>query len=579
MFSYTSKGPVRWTGLFFIPFYRQNPSLSDCVKNTVPIYFTYMKKYIFISGGVCSSLGKGLAATSLANLLESRGLSIQMIKIDPYLNVDAGTMSPYQHGEVYVTDDGAETDLDLGSYARFTRASIRKENSITTGQIYQAVISKEREGRYLGRTVQIIPHITDEIKRRITIVGKRPGVDVTLIEIGGTVGDYESIPYIEAARQMRSDLGPDNVLFVHLTLVPEVGGGELKTKPTQHSVKELRELGVQPDMLICRAPRMLPNDMIHKISSFTNVKRDAVIVGYDLSDTIYELPLVYREQKVDDIVIEKLKLNAKEPDLRKWAKMVDICKHAKQQVTIGVVGKYIHLPDSYKSIYEALTHGGIANDAQVKLVKIDSETLENVSKKTLAAAFEGLDGILIPGGFGTRGVLGMITAANYARTNKIPCFGICLGMQILVIEYARDVLKLNDADSTEFRPETSNPVISLLEEQLDVTEMGGTMRLGKSESHLIDGTKIHSCYNHEIIFERHRHRYEFNNGYRDSLSEAGLIISGYTPEGELVESVEWPDHPWGVGVQFHPEFKSTPIEPHPLFAGFIKASIGNGAKH
>jgi CTP synthase len=537
-----------------------------------------MKKYIFISGGVCSSLGKGLAATSLANLLESRGLNIQMIKIDPYLNVDAGTMSPYQHGEVYVTDDGAETDLDLGSYARFTRATIRKENSITTGQIYQSVISKEREGRYLGRTVQIIPHITDEIKRRISVVGKRPGIDVTLIEIGGTVGDYESIPYLEAARQMGSDLGPENVLFVHLTLVPEVGGGELKTKPTQHSVKELRELGIQPDMLILRAPRMLPNDMIHKISSFTNVKKDAVIVGYDLTDTIYELPLVYREQRVDDIVIEKLRLHAKEPDLTRWAAMVDILKHPDKTIRIGVVGKYIHLPDSYKSIYEALVHGGIANRVQVDLVKIDSETLENLSKKDLKERLSGLHGILIPGGFGTRGVLGMITAVEYARTSGLPCFGICLGMQIMVIEYARHVLHLANADSTEFKPETTNPVISLLEEQLDVTDMGGTMRLGKSESHILPDTRIHTSYNNEIIFERHRHRYEFNNSYRDPLTEAGLIISGYTPEGELVESVEWSDHRWGVGVQFHPEFKSTPIDPHPLFASFIKASIDHAAK-
>lgn len=552
--------------------------LSRCVNARLSIYFTYMKKYIFISGGVCSSLGKGLAATSLANLLESRGLNIQMIKIDPYLNVDAGTMSPYQHGEVYVTDDGAETDLDLGSYARFTRASIRKENSITTGQIYQSVINKEREGRYLGRTVQIIPHITDEIKRRITAVGKRPGVDVTLIEIGGTVGDYESIPYLEAARQMHSDLGSEHVLFVHLTLVPEVGGGELKTKPTQHSVKELRELGIQPDILICRAPVMLSNDMIHKISSFTNVKREAVIVGYDLQDTVYELPLVYRQQKVDDIVIEKLNLQASEPELSRWAEMVDILKHAKKKVNIAIVGKYIHLPDSYKSIYDALLHGGIANHAKVKLIKIDSEELEKLSEEQMASRFEGIDGILIPGGFGSRGVLGMIHVAQYARTNKIPCFGICLGMQILVIEYARNVLGLSDADSTEFRPESDNPVISLLEEQIDITEMGGTMRLGKSESHLIPGTKIHRSYNNEIIFERHRHRYEFNNRYRDPMQEAGLVISGFTPEGELVESVEWPDHPWGVGVQFHPEFKSTPIDPHPLFASFIKASIGYGKK-
>lgn len=531
-----------------------------------------MKKYIFISGGVCSSLGKGLAATSLANLLESRGLNIQMIKIDPYLNVDAGTMSPYQHGEVYVADDGAETDLDLGSYARFTHAKIGKANSITTGQIYQSVISKEREGRYLGRTVQIIPHITDEIKRRITAVGKQPGVDVTLIEIGGTVGDYESIPYLEAARQLGSDLGEDNVLFVHLTLVPEVGGGELKTKPTQHSVKELRELGIQPDILICRAPVMLSQEMIRKISSFTNVKHDAVIVGYDLSDTIYELPLVYRQQKVDDIVINHLHLEAKEPDLSRWSEMVDICKNSKEIVRIAIVGKYIHLPDSYKSIYEALTHGGIANRVKVELVKMDSENLEKLSEEDLRTRLSAVDGMLVPGGFGSRGTLGMIKAVEYARTQKLPCFGICMGLQIFVIEYARNVLDLDDADSTEFRPETKNPVISLLEEQLDITDLGGTMRLGNSESHLIPGTKIHESYNSDVVFERHRHRYEVSNSYRDQLAAGGLVISGYTPEGELVESLEWPEHPWGVGVQFHPEFKSTPIEPHPLFASFIEAS-------
>lgn len=514
----------------------------------------------------------------MANLLESRGINVQMIKIDPYLNVDAGTMSPYQHGEVYVTDDGAETDLDLGSYARFTKAPISKANSITTGQIYQEVIKKEREGRYLGRTVQIIPHITDEIKRRILVVGKQPDVEVTIIEIGGTVGDIESVPYLEAARQLSSDLGKENVLFCHLTLIPEVAGGELKTKPTQHSVKELREIGIQPDILICRSPYMLEQDMIHKISLFTNVEKEAVIIGYDLASTIYELPLVFNEQGFDTIVLKKLHMDAsKEPDLDQWRNMVDICKHAETQIRIGIVGKYIHLPDSYKSIYEALAHGGIANGVKVKLVKIDSEDLEKASEEEMDAIFAQVDGILIPGGFGSRGTLGMIYGARYARTHNIPCFGICLGMQIMVIEYARSVLGYEDADSTEFRPETNHPVISLLEEQLNITDMGGTMRLGKSESHLVPGSKIASIYGSEIIFERHRHRYEFSNDYRTALSEAELNISGYTPEGELVESVEWPNHPWGVGVQFHPEFKSSPTEPHPLFASFIHASIKHGS--
>ncbi len=509
----------------------------------------------------------------MANLLESRGLNVQMIKIDPYLNVDAGTMSPYQHGEVYVTDDGAETDLDLGNYARFTKAPIKKANSITTGQIYQEVIQKEREGRYLGRTVQIIPHITDEIKRRILTVGKQTGVDVTIIEIGGTVGDIESIPYLEAARQMSSDLGRKNVLFVHLTLIPSVGGGELKTKPTQHSVKELLEIGIQPDILICRAPEMLSNEIIRKISLFTNVEREAVIIGYDLKETIYELPLVFNRQNMDAIVLRKLELEAGKPDLEQWQQMVNVCKYAEKRIRIAVVGKYIHLPDSYKSIYEALTHGGIANSAKVELVKIDSEDVEHFSEEELSAAFAGIHGILVPGGFGMRGTLGMIRGVEYARTNRIPCLGICLGMQIMVIEYARNVLKLEDADSTEFKPETKHPVISLLEEQVDITQMGGTMRLGRSESRISEGTNLYRSYGSTAVFERHRHRYEFANKYRESLTEAGLQISGLTPDGELVEAVEWSDHPWGVGVQFHPEFTSTPIEPHPLFAGFIGASI------
>ena len=496
-----------------------------------------------------------------------------MVKIDPYLNVDAGTMSPYQHGEVYVTRDGFETDLDLGNYARFTNAEITRANSITTGQIYQEVIKKEREGRYLGRTVQIIPHITDEIKQRITAVGRQSGTDVTIVEIGGTVGDIESVPYLEAARQMIVDMGRKQVMLIHLTLIPEVGGGEYKTKPTQHSVMKLREIGIQPDVLICRASAMLTPDLIHKIALFTNVERHAVISGYDLKDTIYELPLVFRDQNLDGIVLDKLELPAGPCDLTEWVRVVDICKHAQQQVTIGIVGKYLHQPDTYKSVFEALTHGGIAQEAKVILQQIDSEELEDMDEQETSQILGGVDGILIPGGFGSRGTLGMVKAAQYARTHRVPCFGICLGMQVFVIEYARNVLGWKDADSTEFRPESGHPVISLLEEQVHETHLGGTMRLGAGRSHLVPGTRIAVSYGSNIISERHRHRYEFSTQYRASFTEAGLILSGFTPEGELVESVEWPDHPWGIGVQFHPEFTSTPRKPNPLFSAFIAASM------
>ncbi len=532
-----------------------------------------MNRYIFFSGGVCSSLGKGLAATSLANLLESHGLRVQMIKIDPYLNVDAGTMSPYQHGEVYVTSDGFETDLDLGNYARFTNVNVTRANSITTGQVYQEVIKKEREGRYLGRTVQIIPHITDEIRQRIFAVGKKPDVDVTIIEIGGTVGDIESVPYLEAARQMIIDLGRQQVMLVHLTLIPEVGGGEYKTKPTQHSVMKLREIGIQPDVLICRSSAMLTADLVNKIALFTNVERDSVISGYDLKDTIYELPLVFRDQNLDAIVLKKLGLPFSEPDLSEWEAVVDICKNSTRHVNIGIVGKYLHQPDTYKSVFEALQHGGIANKAKVHLHPIDSEELEDLDEAGMKQLFSQVDGILIPGGFGSRGTLGMIRGAFHARTGGIPCFGICLGMQIFVIEYARNVLGWKNADSTEFRPETAHPVISLLEEQVNETHMGGTMRLGASVSILTEGTRIAEVYNSKEITERHRHRYEFASQYRDDFTRNGMILSGFTTENSLVESVEWPDHPWGIGVQFHPEFTSTPRKPNPLFTSFISASL------
>lgn len=537
-----------------------------------------MKRYIFVTGGVCSSLGKGVAATSLGNLLESRGLNIRMMKIDPYINVDPGTMSPFQHGEVYVTDDGSETDLDLGNYARFTNAPLSKLNSVTTGQVYQEVIKREREGRYLGRTVQVIPHITDEIKRRIFLASEDPEVDVTIIEVGGTVGDIESVPYLEAARQFIHDIGKDHVLFVHLTLLPVTAGDEVKTKPTQHSVKALREIGIQPDILLCRAEKPLDDEMIRKISLFTNVEKGAVISAYDVNSTIYEIPLIYREQELDEIVMRKLNLESRKADLRQWKKMVDVIKKAKRQVLIGVVGKYIELDDAYKSIYEALIHGGIANGCKVEFRKIDSETLENGEK--LDPILKGIDGMLIPGGFGERGILGMVKAAQWAREHSIPCFGICLGMQVMVIEYARNVLGYSDADSTEFSHHSSHPVVSLLEEQVDVTAYGGTMRLGRSASRVREQTRLHSAYGSSLVYERHRHRYEVNNAYRNELSEKGLKISGTTPEGELVEAVEWPDHPWGVGVQFHPEFTSKPTKPNPLFAAFIAASIdhaGTGA--
>ncbi len=529
-----------------------------------------MRKYIFVTGGVCSSLGKGVAATSLGNLLESRGLKIAMVKIDPYLNVDAGTMSPYQHGEVYVTDDGAETDLDLGNYARFTKAPLGKKNSITTGQIYQEVIKREREGRYLGKTVQVIPHITDEIKRRIVLAGKEPDVDIVIIEIGGTVGDIESVPFLEAARQFVNDMGKGNTLFIHLTLIPEVAGKELKTKPTQHSVKELREIGIQPDILICRSPVQISREMITKIALFTNVAADSIISAYDVKTTIYEIPLIFHSQGLDRIVLKKMDIPGTGINFTEWETMVQTYKTSSHTVKIGIVGKYINLNDAYKSVYESIFHGGLANNVRIELIKIDAEDIEKTGD--LDAVFADTDGILIPGGFGQRGIGGMITSAAYARTHGIPCFGICLGMQIMVIEYARNVLGYEGADSTEFRPATTVPVISLLEEQININNFGGTMRLGQSESLVVEGTKLHEIYGSSVIFERHRHRYEVSNQYRDELKSGGLIISALTPDKSLVESIEWPNHPWGIGVQFHPEFLSTPIKPHPLFSSFIRAS-------
>ncbi len=535
-----------------------------------------MGKYIFITGGVCSSLGKGVAAASIGCILENRGLNIRMIKIDPYINVDAGTMSPYQHGEVYVTDDGAETDLDLGNYSRFTSSPLGHDNSITTGQVYQNVIRKEREGKFLGKTVQVIPHVTDEIKQRIFKVGEDQDVDVTIIEIGGTVGDIESIPFLEAARQFIHDIGKDKVLFIHLTLVPSVSSGELKTKPTQHSAKSLLEIGIQPDILLCRADEELKEDLRHKISMFTNVDSGAVISAHNIKTTIYEIPGLYCKQGLDDIVLKKLGICCPETQLTEWQNAVDAYINAQRTVRIGIVGKYIELHDSYKSVFEALLHGGIANSCRVELVKMDSEALEQSSD--FPGEMKSIDGMLVPGGFGPRGIEGMVKAVQYARTHGIPYFGICLGMQVMVIEYARSVCGLKEANSTEFAPQTKHPVVSLLEEQIDVLLYGGTMRLGRSESKLSAGTIIRGIYGNEHIHERHRHRFEVSNMYRKTLTDNGLVISGLTSDGALVESVEWPNHKWGIGVQFHPEFRSKPTAPHPVFSSFIKASIEYGKK-
>jgi CTP synthase len=536
-----------------------------------------MKKYIFVTGGVCSSLGKGVAASSLGALLEGRGLNVRMVKCDPYLNVDAGTMSPYQHGEVYVTDDGAETDLDLGNYARFTSGPLSRANSITTGQVYDSVIRKEREGRFLGRTVQVIPHITDEIKGRILAVGREDAdTDVVIVEIGGTVGDIESIPFLEAARQLIHELGRVNALSAHLTLIPEVAGGELKTKPTQHSVKAMQEQGIQPDVLICRAPVKLDEATRRKIALFTNVESDAVFTSYDIDTTIYEIPLVFYDQQLDQVVLKKMGVEARHANLSAWYAMMEKFAARKGKVRIGIVGKYMELHDAYKSVYEALFHAGLACGVEVELAKIDSAKLEEAQEPGAILGKDspdgGVDGVLVPGGFGQRGVNGMVKAAKWAREAKVPYLGICLGMQIMVIDWGRHVLGWEDADSSEFNPDSKHPVVSLLEEQIDVKNYGGTMRLGKSESVAEPGTHILAAYGTAHIWERHRHRYEFSNKYRTEMTGSGLKTAAFTPDGSLVECVEWPGHPWGLGVQFHPEFKSKPTAASPLFRDFIAAA-------
>jgi len=524
-------------------------------------------KYIFVTGGVVSSLGKGIAAASLGRLLVERGLRVTIQKFDPYINVDPGTLSPYQHGEVFVTDDGAETDLDLGHYERFVDASMRQENNITTGRIYLDVITKERRGDYLGSTVQVVPHITDEIKSAIRRLA--PNHDVVITEIGGTVGDIESLPFLEAIRQFRQDVGREHTLFMHLTLLPWIGAaGELKTKPTQHSVRELMQIGIQPDVLICRTDRPMDEAIKRKIALFTNVDPDAVIEGGD-AETIYEVPLLYHRQKLDQFVVSKLGLETPQPDLTEWEGIVERIKRpARGRVRIAVVGKYTELVDSYKSVQEALIHGGIANDVGVDIHWLSSETFENGNPADVLAAY---DGLLIPGGFGGRGVDGMLEAIRWARVNQLPFFGICLGLQCAVIEFARNAAGMEESHSAEFKRE-GEAVICLMDTQRQVTEKGGTMRLGAYPARLRPNSRAHQAYGLTEISERHRHRYEVNNAYRDVLAEKGMRFSGVSPDGNLVEIIELPEHPFFLGCQFHPELKSRPTHPHPLFAAFIKAA-------
>jgi CTP synthase len=532
-------------------------------------------KYIFVTGGVVSSLGKGLAAASIGCLLESRGLKVNLMKFDPYLNVDPGTMSPFQHGEVFVTDDGAETDLDLGHYERYTHARLSRDNNWTTGRIYEQIIAKERRGDYLGKTVQVIPHVTNEIKSAMKKVAQ--DVDLAIVEIGGTVGDIESLPFMEAIRQMRQELGRENTLFVHVTLVPFIAAAqELKTKPTQHSVKELLSIGIQPDILLCRTDRFLSKEIKSKIALFCNVEEEAVITAKDVA-SIYEVPLVFSHEGVDTLVLRYLHLQARDHDLKQWEELVHRVYNPKAEVSIGIVGKYVEYEDSYKSLKEALVHGALAHNLRLKVNWIEAEGLESGGR----AAEEQLsqyEGILVPGGFGKRGIEGMLVAIRYARENKVPYFGICLGMQTACVEFARNVCGLADANSSEFDPATPHRVIYKLRELRGVEELGGTMRLGAWTCKIEPGTLAHKIYGELEISERHRHRYEFNREYEEPLLAGGLRISGATPDGTYVEIVELPDHPHFIGCQFHPEFKSKPLEPHPLFKSFIAAAYENGLK-
>ena len=529
-----------------------------------------MTKYIFVTGGVVSSLGKGLTSAAIGLLLESHGFKVALQKLDPYLNVDPGTMSPYQHGEVYVTDDGTETDLDLGHYERFTRAKLTRDSNYTTGKIYNEVISKERRGDYLGSTVQVIPHITDEIKRCIGNMDDGEA-DVIISELGGTVGDIEGQPFLEAIRQFGLEKGRENVMFIHLTLLPYLSAsGEVKTKPTQHSVGKLREIGILPDILVCRTEKEMEEDHRQKIALFCNVPVDAVIEERDVDHSIYEVPMVLREQKLDSQILSHLQLPEGSGDLAEWKTMVDIVCNLTRTIEVTVVGKYIELTDAYKSIYEALTHAGIAHNVDVKFRKVSSEAVE---KEGVEALLEGSQAILVPGGFGDRGIEGKISAIRYARENSIPFLGICLGMQCACIEFGRNIMGLEGAHSSEFDKDTPHPVIDLMEDQNDVTEKGGTMRLGAYPCDLADGTIAKKAYGEDLVHERHRHRYEFNNSYRQQFEDAGGVFSGLSPDGNLVEIFELPDHPWFVSCQFHPEFQSRPVSAHPLFRDFVRASL------
>ncbi|MVP02530.1 CTP synthase [Paenibacillus lutrae] len=530
-----------------------------------------MTKYIFVTGGVVSSLGKGITAASLGRLLKNRGLKVTIQKFDPYINIDPGTMSPYQHGEVFVTDDGAETDLDLGHYERFIDINLSKNSNVTTGKVYSSVITKERRGEYLGGTVQVIPHITNEIKDRVFRAGREAGSDVVITEIGGTVGDIESLPFLEAIRQIKSDIGRENVMYIHVTLIPYIkAAGEVKTKPTQHSVKELRSLGIQPHVIVCRTEHALTEDMKRKIAQFCDTDPEAVIECLD-AETLYEVPMMLREQGLDDIVVNHLKLGgAPEPDMVEWEQLVRRVKGLKETTEIAIVGKYVALHDAYLSIVESLGHAGIDNGAEVKIRWVNAEEVYDHNVDELLG---GVDGILVPGGFGDRGIEGKVIAIGYARQKQVPFFGICLGMQVAVIEYARALANLEGANSSEINPVTPYPVIDLLPEQKDIENLGGTMRLGLYPCKIAEGSLAMSCYNDELVYERHRHRYEFNNEYREMIESAGLRISGTSPDGRLVEIVELPDHPWFLAVQFHPEFTSRPNRPQPLFREFVKAAF------
>lgn len=533
-----------------------------------------MAKYIFVTGGVVSSLGKGITAASLGRLLKNRGIKVTIQKFDPYINIDPGTMSPYQHGEVFVTDDGAETDLDLGHYERFIDINLTKGSNITAGKVYWNVLNKERRGDYLGKTIQVIPHITNEIKQRVYDVAADSGADVVITEIGGTVGDIESLPFMEAIRQVKKEVGKNDVLYIHVTLVPYIAAaGELKTKPTQHSVKELRSIGIQPDILVCRAEKPLTKDMKSKLALFCDVEEKAVIENLT-ADTIYEVPLMMQEEGLDRIVLEMLNMDYSPANMEDWAQMVHKIKNPQKKVKVAVVGKYVELPDAYISVTEALHHAGIANDASVKIKWVNAEVIED-PETDLDEVFAGCKGILVPGGFGDRGVEGKIKAIQYARENKIPFLGLCLGMQCAVIEFARHVCGMEDAHSSEFNPETTHPVIDLMASQVNVEEKGGTMRLGAYPCKLQAGTNTEKAYGKTDISERHRHRYEFNNDFRQQLSDAGMTIAGTLPDGSLVEIVEIKDHPWFVASQFHPELKSRPNYPHPLFKGFVTAALAN----